>query len=370
MKFVIITHVNHVNDNGKWYGYAPYVREMNIWLKHVDEVIIVAPSTNYTRSDIDLAYEHHNITFIKVPLFDVTSVNNALRTLVKLPVLWSKIYRGCAMGDHIHLRCPGNMGLLGSMVQVFFPAKKKTAKYAGNWDPESKQPWSYKWQRAILKNPTITRNMQILVYGNWPNSTVNVKPFFTATYQEADKKELKVKSFSGSLKMLFVGTLSPGKQPLYVIQLMEQLKFAGIDVSLDIYGNGVLLEELQHYVANKQLNNDVSFMGNKPKEIVEDAYKKAHFMVLPSKSEGWPKVVAEAMFWGCLPIATKVSCVPYMLDYGNRGVLLEENLQSDVAQIKSLIANGNRCSQMMANAVLWSRKYTLDYFEQEIKELV
>ena len=43
MKFAIITQVPHVFQKGNYFAYAPYVREMNIWSKYVDEFIIVAP---------------------------------------------------------------------------------------------------------------------------------------------------------------------------------------------------------------------------------------------------------------------------------------------------------------------------------------
>ena len=93
-------------------------------------------------------------------------------------------------------------------------------------------------------------------------------------------------------------------------------------------------------------------------------------MILPSKSEGWPKVVAEAMFWKCLPIATKISCVPYMLDNGKRGILLEENLEKDILLIQMLFENENIYQSMTQNAQDWSREYTLEYFEAEINKLL
>jgi hypothetical protein len=31
------------------------------------------------------------------------------------------------------------------------------------------------------------------------------------------------------------------------------------------------------------------------------------------------KAIAEGMFWGCIPVGTAVSCVPFMLDEGKRG---------------------------------------------------
>ncbi len=36
------------------------------------------------------------------------------------------------------------------------------------------------------------------------------------------------------------------------------------------------------------------------------------------------------MFFGVIPIATAVSCVPFMLDYGKRGILIEANLITDI----------------------------------------
>ncbi|MEO1368695.1 MAG: glycosyltransferase, partial [Acidobacteriota bacterium] len=48
-------------------------------------------------------------------------------------------------------------------------------------------------------------------------------------------------------------------------------------------------------------------------------YARAHFMVLPSvASEGWPKVLSEAMAWGAVPVASAISSIPSIL--GELGV--------------------------------------------------
>ena len=110
--------------------------------------------------------------------------------------------------------------------------------------------------------------------------------------------------------------------------------------------------------------------GNHPQEMLKKAYQQSHFVILPSESEGWPKVIAEGMFWGCLPIATKVSCVPNMLDNGNRGVLLEMDLEQDANVIAALIRNPEQYLDKVQQSIRWSRKYTLDLFENEIKALL
>ena len=114
----------------------------------------------------------------------------------------------------------------------------------------------------------------------------------------------------------------------------------------------------------------LSFKGNQTQEILKKAYQRSHFVVLPSESEGWPKALAEGMFWGCVPLATKVSCVPYILDYGNRGVVLAINLENDFSQMKVLLQNQTDYKSKSEKASFWSRKYTLDVFEKEIKKLL
>ena len=110
--------------------------------------------------------------------------------------------------------------------------------------------------------------------------------------------------------------------------------------------------------------------GNQTLEVLKKAYQQSHFIILPSMSEGWPKVVAEGMFWGCLPIATRVSCVPNMLDNGERGLLLNMDLENDVDLIVELLRNPDLYPDKVDKSVLWSRKYTLDLFDKEVKVLL
>ncbi|MBP4137843.1 glycosyltransferase [Flavobacterium sp. P7388] len=370
MKFAIITHVNHIQNQMKFFGYAPYMREMNIWLKYVDELIVVAPLKDNNPSVIDHFYQHHIIDFRKVPDFNVTSLKNIFFSVFKLPIIFWQIFKAMKNANHIHLRCPGNIGLIGCVVQIFFPHKMKTAKYAGNWDPGSKQPWTYKLQKYILSNTFLTRNMQVLVYGEWENQTSNIKPFFTATYSENEKKVVIKENFKTKIQFVFVGSLVSGKNPMYAIQLIEKLKNKGKNVVLNVYGNGTESTVLEEYIKTHQLENTIFLHGNQNQEIVKTAYQKSHFVLLPSKSEGWPKAIAEGMFWGCVPIATKVSCVPYMLDFGNRGILLEMNLDKDVLQLEKIVEDEKIFMIMSQLAKDWSQIYTTDVFETEIKKLL
>jgi glycosyltransferase involved in cell wall biosynthesis len=370
MKFVVFTHVQHIKKDNNYYAYAPYVREMNIWERYVDDFVIVAPISYHKKTEIDCPYMHQNIELIAISKFDVLSLKSVVTTLYKLPKIILTIYKAMQSADHIHLRCPGNTGLVACIVQIVFPKKKKTAKYAGNWDPKSKQPWSYQLQKWILGNTFLTCNMQVLVYGEWEGMTTNIKSFFTATYKEEDKTSIGAKDLKSQINFIFVGTLVKGKKPFYAIQLVESLLKRGVDVYLRMYGEGIERQGLEQYVLANQLQTVISFEGNQSKAIVQKAFQESHFVLLPSESEGWPKAIAEGMFWGCVPVASSVSCVPFMLDYGNRGVLLEMVLEKDTKQLVEIIEDQNAYDDKQSKAAAWSRRHTLDVFEKKIKELL
>jgi len=370
MTFTIITHVPHVLEQNKYFAYAPYVREMNIWEKYVDEFLIVAPIIEKEKTAIDIPYNLKKITFYKIDSISLLGLSAILNSILKIYKISWQIYKAMQQADHIHLRCPGNVGLIGCLVQVLFPHKKKTAKYAGNWDSKSKQPWTYNLQKWILSNTFLTKNMEVLVYGDWENQSKNIKPFFTATYSESEKEIVEKTDFSSGIAIIFVGSLVPGKNPMYAVKLAENLIKKGNKISLNIYGDGPERNSLEAYINENKLGDSVFLHGNQNQEVVKKGYQKSHFVILPSKSEGWPKAVAEGMFWGCVPLATKVSCVPFMLDYGNRGVLLEIDFEKDVTQIENLFLDQKSFFDKSNSSRIWSQQYTIDVFETEIKKLL
>lgn len=426
MKFAIITHASHKIKENNIFSYEPYVREMNLWSNHATEIKIVAPMDEGNITSIDTSYNHKNSHLIPVAAFDMLTFKSALKTIRLLPKTAFNIYKAMLWADHIHLRCPGNMGLLGCFVQIAFPGKPKTAKYAGNWDPKAKQPWSYHLQKWLLGNTFLTKNMKVLVYGEWPDQTKNIVPFFTASYSEKeidnnychaeanpersrrvaihnldqnpqiealltqhnDGKEQQIaasptiiglsdnlskrapRNDGGKIKFIFVGALTKGKQPLLSVSVIQKLKEKGHQVQLDIYGEGTERLTLKQYIEANDLMHQVILHGNCDRETIKKAYQSTHFLLFISQSEGWPKAVAEAMFWGCLPITSKISCIPFMLANGERGALVNPNTNEIVAVIENYLQHPETYNQQAMKAIQWSRQFTMERFEKEIGKIM
>ncbi|KAB1067041.1 glycosyltransferase [Tamlana haliotis] len=368
MKFFVVSDAPTLKKDDLYCAYAPYVLEMGMWFKHVTDITVMSPTTHNAPLLTRTFSKQPKV--VSVPALNFTSFKNSFISVIRIPFIAFTLFKVFRKSDHIHLRCPGNIGLLGCLVQILFPKKPKTAKYAGNWDLKAKQPISYKIQKWILSNTFLTKNIQVLVYGDWPNQSKNIKSFFTATYKNSERRDPMVRDYTDVLKFVFVGTLTPGKQPLLAIQLVEALHKQGKKVSLDFYGDGVLRESLESYILDHNLETIVTLHGNQPQTTVKEALKTAHFSILPSKSEGWPKAIAEAMFFGTIPIATPVSCVPYMLDHGNRGFLFTNDFIKDFTSLTTLLQNQDTLNRMSEAAAVWSQQYTLERFETEIAKLL
>ena len=352
-------------------AYGPYVREMNLWFKHANQVTIIAPLDKLSKSDaIEINYEHMNIRFIAVPEFHLKTTSSIIKSIFTVPYIMLVIWWQIWGASHIHLRCPGNMGLLGCIVQVLFPWKKKTAKYAGNWDWKSKQPLSYRLQQIILRSTILTKNMQALVYGVWADRTINILPFFTASYSESDKIPVPNKSMNDAvIRFIYVGTLTLNKQPLLALDIFSTLMECGKYLEMHFYGDGPLKNVLIKRINELGLITKVIIHGNVDSEKLKLAYQQSHFLLSYSKSEGWPKAVSEAMWWGCVPITTSVSCVRWMLNEGANGFIINKPLQTK-SEIYNCFTNPEVYTKMKSKAMDWSRNYTIEYFDKSIKHLI
>jgi len=272
---------------------------------------------------------------------------------------------------HVHVRCPGNVGLLSCFVQLFFPWRSKSFKFAGNWVENVRQPITYRIQKWIIANCFLTRKSTALVYGKRSTDKKCVTNAFTATYNEDDAKLVTIRTILADrpIHMVFAGSLIEGKNPLIAIDVCRILNGLGLMAYLSICGNGPLIERVNKYISDNGLDGKVFCKGNLNRKELDSIYQTSHFLLMPSRSEGWPKSVAEAMWWGTLPVVSPVSCIPEMLNHGERGILMPPNADQIAGSIASLIKQPEHYQSMCVKAMEWSRGYTLESFRKLIESV-
>ena len=98
--------------------------------------------------------------------------------------------------------------------------------------------------------------------------------------------------------ILFVGRLVPEKGVLTLLKAFQNISKQFPNEKLWIVGDGNQIEELQNFTENNKLQN-VSFLGNKSREELQDIYANSKFSVVPSEYlEAYGNVILESFAFG------------------------------------------------------------------------
>jgi len=120
-------------------------------------------------------------------------------------------------------------------------------------------------------------------------------------------------------RVVFVGNLERVKGPDLLLEAMRQLPN---DVCVSFVGDGMLQEELMRMAQADGLNGRVQFAGRRPHADIPLWLCAADVMCLPSRSEGCPNIVLEALACGRPVVATAVGAIPELLRSGECGIVV------------------------------------------------
>ncbi|HMK52861.1 MAG TPA: glycosyltransferase family 4 protein [Thermodesulfobacteriota bacterium] len=94
---------------------------------------------------------------------------------------------------------------------------------------------------------------------------------------------------------LFVGRIEKVKGIDLLLQSMGCLKEEEVNVHLIVVGSGGMEEWAKDYIKWKGLEEQVSWMGHVPDEMLASLYERSDCVVIPSRSESIPLVFSEAL---------------------------------------------------------------------------
>lgn len=119
-----------------------------------------------------------------------------------------------------------------------------------------------------------------------------------------------------------VGRLHPQKGHHDLFDALARLDAdLRVDLQVLIVGDGGLRDQLEQEVVDRGLVGLVRFLG--VRSDVPDLLHAADLLLLPSRWEGLPIVLLEAMATSAAVVATRVGGVPDVIDDGRTGLLVE-----------------------------------------------
>jgi glycosyltransferase involved in cell wall biosynthesis len=245
-RLLIVSHVVHYLHDGRLHAYGPYAKEIDVWADVFEHVSIAAPCREEEPPADAIPFAAANLSIVAQEETGGTSLGAKVRQIAAVPRLSLGLARAMRHADAIHVRCPGNLGLLGVILAPMF-SRYVIAKYAGQWTDYDGEAWTVRLQKRLLRRwwPG-----PVTVYGRWPDQPSHIVPFFTSILDEAQLARAaraasrRPRERGAPLRVLYVGRLSREKHVDTLIGAIAELERRSTPCTCTIVGDGPEHEQL------------------------------------------------------------------------------------------------------------------------------
>lgn len=278
------------------------------------------------------------------------------------------VLREFRSADAIHTPIPGDVGTVGMLLAWLF-RKPLFVRYCGNWlRPVTRAEKLWRW---FMETTAGGRNVMLATGGTAePPSpkNPNVRWIFSSSLTAGEMEELgshQPKLDRERLRLITVGRQQAGKGTDKLVDALAMIRRQFPQVQLDVVGDGSDVARLKQQAAELGVSGQVVFHGKLDHAGVLHRMKQAHIFCFPTRSEGFPKAVLEAMACGLPVIATSVSVLPRLLSTGG-GILIEPSSAAVARAIGEITSSEENFKAMSAKAQSMARAYTLERWRDTI----
>lgn len=337
----------------------------------------VAPLHSEAAPESSLPYSAKNIRFHPVTPAGGDRLVQKMAVLGRVPEYIFAMNQEMRSADIVHVRCPAAISMV-ALIMLLFKSKPKYrwVKYAGNWKPDGREAFSYAIQSWFLKN-NLHRGV-VTVNGHWKDQSRHIFSFLNPCLtddeiQDADGTNA-VKELKPPYQLLFVGRLETEKGVGRILESAAQLQKMNVEFQLHLVGDGPEREQFELQAERLQITQQTRFWGWLPRGSLHEHYKRSHFILLPSTaSEGWPKVLSEAMAYGVVVLASTISSIPQILRETGAGLAIDPKEPQKYAEtILELINDPSEWKDYRQaarrSACLFSYSHYLDSLKQMMGE--
>jgi glycosyltransferase involved in cell wall biosynthesis len=129
--------------------------------------------------------------------------------------------------------------------------------------------------------------------------------------------------------------------------------------------SSVFYDKIRNTISEYDLMDKVIFAGNR--SDIPTILKASNLFILPSRSEGTPAALIEAMASGLPCIATNTGGIPEVIRNGENGFLFERENYSELAEkIINLLNDSKLQSKFISNAKIGLQKYSIETYVQSV----
>ena len=265
---------------------------------------------------------------------------NKLSRMKKIKLLRSKLK---SLNPDLIIPFISHVGLMTNIARVGLKTKMiETIRIDPKYSPKNKLLRILRNISVLLSNSCIVQNEEQKNYfPKWMHKKIHI--FANPISDEfIETKITKVDAAINSITA--IGRLEPQKNHLMLINAFS--KIDNSNLTLNIYGEGTLKDELQNLINDLRLNNKIKLCGRS--NNIREALLNTDLYILSSNAEGMPNSLMEAMAVGLPCISTDCPTGPSeLIDNEINGVLIPvDDEEALVNAINNMINNPKEASMM------------------------
>jgi|ERR1700722_3469486 len=158
------------------------------------------------------------------------------------------------------------------------------------------------------------------------------------------------------LQMLFVGTFAQMYKGADILIKAVKVLLPVIAPAVTFVGDGKHRSEMEGLCRRLQISDNVTFLGELPSgQAIRDQLDKATLFVMPSRTEGLPRAMIEAMTRALPCIGTRVGGIPELLD--DTDLVDPDDVSGLAAKIHEVASQPERLSRMSARNLRRVQEY-------------
>ncbi|MDA8086977.1 MAG: glycosyltransferase [Nitrospiraceae bacterium] len=317
---------------------APFINFVLSFREKVDSLFLFAP-LKHSRSErgrLGITVQDGKVRIVPIPFYRTT-----FEMYLKLPFMWmgtrNRLRREMAgfdvawiMGGHVLADLSGRFLKKNGKKAFFYYRSNLVEEVRSHGCTSIKGKILVAASRLIQRFSLSTaRDAVVFVVGDelkdvFQKSGRSVHKIYPSIITAQDIKKKNVAREPARVNFVAVGRLTPEKGLDDLVRAAELLVSSGFHrFVFRLIGDGKERERLQRMVAQAGLGGYLEFAGFvQPGKDLLAAYDNADAFVLPSRTEGIPKVLYEAMARGLPVVASNVGGVPEIVDEGVNGLLV------------------------------------------------
>ncbi len=207
---------------------------------------------------------------------------------------------------------------------------------------------------------------KVRIIPNW----VNLKRF----HPVADKKSLRRQlTLPVSKKIVtFAHRLAPRKGADLLPQIISAVtrRVSGSWFLVAGGGGGPLKEDLVKVFKKRKLEEDMQLVNGIPNLELPGFLAASDLFIMPSRQEGFPRILIECMACGLPFVAMDVGGTRDIVSQGQkRGLIATNDVEAFITTIVSLLKNPNELRRLSRQGQLQVRKYGLDVVSKKFLKL-